>query len=98
MKRFAAAVLAILGMAVSSIGAAQSVKFAIGQTWTGTFQGFGTWTAKFTELDDEGDPRGITSAGPDERTAGGVDSNGRSPSCHPRQWPCPSSRHRCPYP
>ena len=78
MKRFAAAVLAILGMAVSSIGAAQSVKFAIGQTWTGTFQGFGTWTAKFTELDDEGDPRGITSAGPDERTAGGFDSNGRS--------------------
>lgn len=64
-------------MAVSSGAAAQSAKFAVGQTWTGSFQGFGTWTVKFSELDDEGDPRGITSAGPDQRTAGGFDSNGR---------------------
>lgn len=77
MKRLAGAVLVILGMAASSIGLAQSVKFAVGQTWTGTFQGFGTWTVKFSELDDDGDPRGITSAGPDERTAGAFDSNGR---------------------
>jgi len=77
VKRLAAAVLVILGMAVSPGGLAQGVKFAIGQTWTGTFQGFGTWTVKFSELDNDGDPRGITSAGPDERTAGGFESNGR---------------------
>ena len=77
MKRLAATVLAIIGMAVSSGATAQSAKFAVGQTWTGSFQGFGTWTVKLSELDDDGDPRGITSAGPDERTAGGFDSNGR---------------------
>ncbi len=77
MKRLAAAVLAIFGMAVGSSAAAQGAKFAVGQTWTGSFQGFGTWTVRFSELDDEGDPRGITSAGPDQRTAGGFDSNGR---------------------
>ncbi len=76
MKRLAAAVLAILGMAISSSSSAQSVKFAIGQTWTGTFQGAGTWSAKFTELDKDGDPRGPTISGPDKRVGGGFYNRG----------------------
>lgn len=76
MKRLATAVLVILGMAVSSGGLAQSVKFAIGQTWTGTFQGSGTWSAKFTELDKDGDPRGPTISGPDKRVGGGFYNRG----------------------
>ena len=66
----------MLGMMVASFGAAQSVQFQVGQTWTGTFQGFGTWTAKFTELDKEGDPRGATISGPDRRTGGGFINRG----------------------
>jgi hypothetical protein len=76
MKRLALMALAALGFGVTSGAFAQSVKFEVGQTWTGTFQGFGTWTAKFTELDGDGDPRGLTTSGPDQRTAGGFDNDG----------------------
>jgi hypothetical protein len=53
------------------------VAFAVGQTWSGTFQA-GTWTARFTELDGDGDPRGLTTSGPDRRTAGGFTDSGDS--------------------
>ena len=43
--------------------------FAVGQTWSVTFS-VGTWVATMTQLDEEGDPVGVTSSGPNRRTAG----------------------------
>jgi hypothetical protein len=77
MMRLARAVAVALGLGViGGVVVAQGNPFAVGQTWTGTFQGYGTWTARFTELDGDGDPRGLTTSGPDQRTAGGFLESG----------------------
>ncbi len=76
MNDWARVLVAAVGLGVVSGAVAQGNIFAVGQTWSGTFQGYGTWTARFTELDDDGDPRGVTTSGPDRRTAGGFIDDG----------------------
>ncbi len=63
------------GVGTSSAALSWPPAFAVGQTWSATFQ-MGTWTVRFTELDNDGDPRGLTTAGPDHRVIGAFMNNG----------------------